>query len=738
MICALLTGAAVAVQSANCVLAVQLARKHRHRRTTAIILVIANLLLALAGLYKLAAHPGPAQHMISEIMILLTSLLLTGVVLWTETALQEIRSSDHSAHHHRAQFLELFEHMKSGALICRPLAGGQDFEVSAINQAGEKIDRLSRDTICGKKVSELWPAAESFGLLPMLRQVWQTGTPVHCPPARYDDGRISGWRDYYIYRLDSSGELVAIYTDSSLSRQMGEERGLLSAAVENAHEAIIITSPEGIIQYVNRSFEKMYGYSRAEAEGQSISLLRSGHHSDGFYREMWQAIQRQRGWEGRVINRCKNGNVLENEVTIAAILSPAGEVTHYVSVQRDISHESELESQLIQAQKMQAIGTLASGIAHDFNNILFALIGYAELSLRSVDPDSDIGGNLKQVIRAGERATELVRQILTFSRQTTHERKPLFIQMVIKEALKLLRRSLPPVIEIREEIDNECEMVLADPTRIHQVIMNLCTNGYHAMQPQGGGTLTVRLREIYLSPERARAFPTLKPGHHVELTVSDTGHGMDESVRARIFEPYFSTKHTGEGTGLGLAVVHGIIEAHEGAVSVKSAPNKGSTFQILLPSHRKILPELEEEKSAELYHGQGHILFVDDENAVASVGKKILEHLGYKVTALTDSTEALELFKNCPEVFDLILTDQMMPGLTGTEMVRKMMQVRNDLPVVLISGYMSEPATEEKCRELGIRCCLSKPIDIYKLSAALSQVFSTHPTPSAHEKNPDH
>jgi len=366
------------------------------------------------------------------------------------------------------------------------------------------------------------------------------------------------------------------------------------------------------------------------------------------------------------------------------------------------------ENQLQQVMKLQAIGTLAGGIAHDFNNILFPIVGYTELTMDDVPEGSQARQNLEEVLKATNRAKELVQQILTFSRQNGQERKPLKVQSLIKEALKLLRATIPSSIEINCSVDEECGPIIGDPTQIHQVVMNLCTNAYHAL-PETGGKIEVCLKEINLSYEQSLQRVGMKVGRHLELTVKDNGHGMAPQVMERIFEPYYTTKEQGKGTGLGLSVIHGIIKNHGGDISVYSQPGKGATFSAILPVIDDIEVEIEPVKTASATNGNERILLIDDEEQIIDLERRILEGLGYKVTPKTDSEEALAEFRARPDRFDLVVTDMTMPKITGDRLARRLMDINPQIPVILCTGF-NEAITEEKALAMGIDKFVMKPI----------------------------
>ncbi len=414
-----------------------------------------------------------------------------------------------------------------------------------------------------------------------------------------------------------------------------------------------------------------------------------------------------------------------------AIRWPDGRLVR-MEIATDITHRKEVETemkalagQLRQAQKMEAIGTLAGGIAHDFNNILTPILGYTEMALTSLPPESQEAAELKEVVKAANRAVDLVRQILTFGRQGDQQLKPLKVQLVIKEALKLLRASIPTTIEIKEQIDKECGAVLADPTQIHQVIMNLCTNASHAMREKGG-VLRVVIRQVELGPQDIINKIAMQPGLYVLIEVSDTGHGMGKATLERIFDPYFTTKGKGEGTGLGLAVVHGIVKNLAGEITVYSELGRGTTFHVYLPLLKTEMREgtAEGQLPGPLPRGSERVLVVDDEEVVARMTQDMLGSLGYQTTGFTSSEEALAAFRVHPQVFDLLITDMTMPKITGAHLAQEVLAIRPEMPIIICTGF-SELLSEEKAKALGIRKFVMKPVLLKEMARAVREVLDT-------------
>ncbi len=526
---------------------------------------------------------------------------------------------------------------------------------------------------------------------------------------------------------------VNMNIDVTAQKQAENARTLLAAAVDQAQEIIVMTDTEGMIEYVNPSFERITGYASDEVIGMNPRVLKSGRHDKSLYQEMWSTIKQGKSWRGRLVNRKKDGDHYEEEATITPIRMAGGNITHFVAVKRDVTQESKLEEQLWRSQKNQALGTLAGGIAHDFNNILSAIIGYSELTLGDLPDDSSSKNYLGEVLKAGKRAKDLVNQILTFTRHMERERAPIRVSLIVKEALKLLRPSLPSTIEIRWNLDTN-GVVVADATQIHQLIMNLCTNAYHSMREKGG-VLEVTTSEVPITPEMTKTYPDLHPGTYLMLTVKDSGHGIAPSIVDRIFDPYFTTKEKGEGTGLGLAVVHGIVKSHGGAISVRSEPGKGSEFQAFLPL--VMTKEAEDAPRMEtIPRGNERVLVVDDEEQLATLGSKMLERLGYRVTTSTSSVEALNLIRENPGRFDVVVTDMTMPDMTGAELSREILALREDLPIILCTGY-SELITREQARELGVSDFLEKPVTTTGLAKAVRKAVGKRKSARA-VKLPDH
>ncbi len=525
--------------------------------------------------------------------------------------------------------------------------------------------------------------------------------------------------------------LLAAITDITARR---EAERALRISEEKFHRAFT-ASPHAITlsdmvtgRYieVNDGFERITGYTRAEAVGRTsleMGMWKNPEERIALVRRLI-ADGRVRDFELNFIDKAGRHLIVRNNAETVTI---DGKLC-LVSLNEDITArraaelaKTEIEGQLRQAQKLEALGQLAGGIAHDFNNILTAIMAYSELTAMDAEKPEEVRKHVTQVRAAGGRAKELVKRILAFSRQQQHERKPVRLQAVVIEALKLLRSTLPSTIEIETRIDDGAPVALADAAQIHQVMMNLCTNAAHAMGEQPG-RLTVAL-DCAVIEEGMHA--ELRPGRHARLTVSDTGHGMRPEVLKRIFEPFFTTKGPTEGTGLGLPVVHGIVRDHDGAITVESRVNEGCTFRVFFPEHAAApvaQMEMADGKSP-LPRGRGErILFVDDERVLCDAGRRLLEYLGYAPVTFADAEEALGRFRHDPTDFDLVITDLTMPHMTGLDLAMEISALRPELPVLLVSGF-SGTWTPERVKALGLRDLIAKPVSVEVLAVAVRRAL---------------
>ncbi len=591
------------------------------------------------------------------------------------------------------------------------------------NKAAHEMRGFKYGELCGKKCFDVFhrKSGPCKGC-----PTWTPGMEVNvCTGLVYNDilKRTFEVTSSPIFKDDGKLKYL-VYTARDVTQKLKDEaeKHRLMAAIEQLSEVVQITDSKGNIQYVNPAFTDKTGYTRSEAVGQNPRMLKSGEHDDEFYTEMWRTLKSGRVWKGRLINRKKDGDIFWEDATISPVYGSEGEIQNFVAVKRDITKEKSLERQLRHAMKMEAVGTLAGGIAHDFNNILSVMIGYGQMAKGRVEETDPTWGDIDQILMAGDRAVDLVKQILTFSRKDTKEQfKLVKVQYMMKEFLKLLRPSLPMTIELKHSIQEDCRPILGNASQIYQVLMNLCTN---AKQAIGGsyGTIWVNLKEIQVAQGDYKIAGLLKgPGEYVELEVIDTGCGMTVELQDRIFEPFFTTKLKDHGTGLGLAVVHGIVKAHEGEIEVDSRVGEGTSFHIYFPVQQVSMDTVPD--ADELEHtGTGRILIVDDEDTIAQLFERMLRKLGYSPTVFTDSLEAVAKFRKNPNDFDLVLTDMTMPKMTGAELTREVLSLRPELPVIMTTGF-NETIDREMAMRLGVREFLLKPVKKEKLSQVVRTVL---------------
>ncbi len=533
---------------------------------------------------------------------------------------------------------------------------------------------------------------------------------------------------------DKNGNIICFegnVTDITKRKQSEKQIARLATVVEQSGEVVVITDLKGDIEYVNPEFEKVTGYNFNEVKRQNPRILKSGEQDTQFYKNMWDTITSGKTWHGTFSNKKKDGTIFYERAIIFPIKDEKNNITGFAAAKQDITHEKNLERQLQQSQKMESIGTLAGGIAHDFNNILFPIMGYTEMMIKDLPLDSPMHKGLDRIYAGALRAKNLVQQILTFSRQEIFELKPVKIQDIVVEALKLIRASIPATIEIIQDIQRDCGMVRADPTRIHQIVMNLATNAWHAME-NSVGKLTISLKQIKLSDKDIYAIDfEIIPGDYVCLMVSDTGSGMDKAVLAKIFDPFFTTKQKGKGTGMGLSVVHGIVKNMGGGIKVESEPEKGTEFKVYFPVAESsfvaesFFKEYFVENHGQKVQGGGEsILLVDDEEDIITMETEMLESLGYKVTSSASSIDALEIFRAAYDQFDMVITDMAMPDIPGDKLSMQLIKIRPDIPILLCTGF-SETMSEKQAASLGIRGFLFKPVLMKDLALKIRKILDS-------------
>jgi PAS domain S-box-containing protein len=603
------------------------------------------------------------------------------------------------------------------------LAGNFTF----FNDSIKKILGYGRDELIAMNNRQYTDQENAKKLYQAFNKVFTTGRPTKefdwkiirkDGSERYVEASVSVLQDARGEPMGFRGIVRDITERKEAEEALRDSKEKYRLLVDNAHDGIFIAQG-GLIKFQNPKAQEILGCSAHElSETPFIDLV---HPEDRrLLPKKRESRHKGEGTPSTYSVRITKKSGEELWVQINAVDIKWEREAATLNFVRDITIEKRLEAQLLQAQKMEAIGTLAGGIAHDFNNILSSVIGYTELALEEVSKEGLLHSNLQEVLKAGRRARDLVRQILAFSRQSDQELKPLEISPIIKETLKLLRASLPSTINIKQHMGANLGTVMTDPTQVNQILMNLCTNAAHAMG-KNGGTLEVNLEKVGNGTDVGVRFPGLSPGPYVKLTVSDNGHGMAPEVKERIFDPYFTTKEKGEGTGLGLAMVHGIVKSHGGTITVYSEPEMGATFHVYLPINET---ETDQATGSEetIPTGSERILFVDDEQPIVDIAKQMVEQLGYSMVTRTSSLEALELFRAKPDEFDLVITDMTMPNMTGEELANELMFIRPDIPIILCTGF-SRSVTEKKAKAMGIQAFILKPILRQELAETIRRVL---------------
>jgi PAS domain S-box-containing protein len=606
--------------------------------------------------------------------------------------------------------------------------------ISDVNTATERVTGYAREKLIGTDFCEYFtnPAKAKAG----YEQAFREGTvhdyeleilhkDGHATPVLYNAS---------IYR-DESGKVVGIFAAArDISKRKMAETALRKSEETARAQHIEIETYYNMTPIGLCILDTDLRYVKVNQALAKINDLPASAHLGRTIREVVPIVADQVEQTARhVLETGESVSDIEFTVdtptgrrTVRATLFPFKDTYEHVTrigvMVEDITQQRQLEDQLRQSQKLEAIGTLAGGIAHDFNNILAAIIGFAEMVEEDLPSESPSIPRIGRVLSAANRGKELVRQILAFSRKAEPAREPLSLSPVIDETIQLLRASLPSTIDIKLSMKAARDTILASPTEIQQILMNLATNAFFAMREKGG-TLGIRVTDIEFEPDSPVLDADVEAGEYVQLTVTDTGIGMTQDVMKRAFDPFFTTKEVGKGTGMGLAVVYGIVKSLGGTVAIESEPGIGSTFRIFLPVARTDVKS-EEGREQVIPKGTEHILFIDDEDLIVEWGQAALERLGYSVTALTDSAGALNLFSSDPSAFDLIILDQTMPKLTGLHLARKLLEIRANIPIILCTGH-SDSVSPQKAREAGIRDFLMKPLGKQQLAEAIRRVLNT-------------
>ncbi|MFA6239827.1 MAG: PAS domain S-box protein [Candidatus Hydrogenedentales bacterium] len=612
-----------------------------------------------------------------------------GNALWLDGVIWDVtlrREAQDKLRRSEERFKALFEQSGDYMLVLDTDSGDVPVIVDA-NEAACHIHGYTRGELVGMPISKIECDFDLHANEVRNRQV-MAGEVSHFETThrRKDGTTFPVEVTAKLVRLSGRPPVIfSVERDITEWRLSAAERERLISAIEQAAEMVVIADTEGTIQYVNPAFEQITGYSREEVIGQNPRILQSGKHDSEFYQQMWDRLTAGQTWAGHLVNRKKDGTLYEEEATISPVRDASGGIVNYVAVKRDVTREVELETQLRQAQKMEAIGHLAGGVAHDFNNVLQAMLGHTEFAMEEAAPDSTLYDDLTQVKKGAEHAASLTRQLLAFSRQQVLQPRDVDLNELLGGLLKMVRRLIGEDIQLEFVRGAGLATVHADPGQLEQVVLNLCVNARDAM-PRGG-KLTIETGQVTLTESYCEAHLWAKPGPWALLTVSDAGTGMDAETQQRLFEPFFTTKEAGKGTGLGLATVYGIVKQHGGLIHVYSEVGSGTVFKVYLPTVERPAHEVGQLEKRPVIGGSETILVAEDNREIRALAARILEKAGYTVLLAADGKEAVEVFRNRAREISLVLLDVIMPKEGGRSSCNEIKEVKPDIHVLFSSGY---------------------------------------------------
>jgi PAS domain S-box-containing protein len=619
------------------------------------------------------------------------------------------------------RYRRLFESATDGILILEAETG----KVLDVNPRLAHLLSLPKDAFLGKRLWDLSPfiniaaSDDAFRNLKGEEYIRYDDVPLGTA-----DGRIVEVEFVSsVYLVDRTQVLQFNIRDISERKRIEAERERLLMAIEHAGEMIVITDPAGTIQYVNPAFERVTGYSRREAIGRNPSILKSGRQDHAFYENLWETISSGGVFQGHMINKRKDGTLFTEEMSIAPIRDASGRIVNYVAVKHDITERLRLAAQFQQAQKMESVGRLAGGVAHDYNNMLSVILGYAELALDQVDPSAPLHADIKEIHDAAKRSTEITRQLLAFARKQTISPKVLDLNESVEDMLKMLRRLIGEDIDLKWLPSNPLWNIKIDPSQIEQVLANLCVNARDAID--GVGKVTIETHNVTFDEDYCADHAGFVPGEFVQLAVSDDGSGMDKKTLDSIFEPFFTTKDVNRGTGLGLAMVYGIVKQNEGFINAYSEPDKGTTFKIYLPRHVGQVRKMKAEVAAEFPKGGGElVLLVEDEPVIRKMGKAMLEKLGYKVLTTGTPADAIRLAEEPANTIQLLVTDVVMPEMNGRELADRLRMLNPDIKTLFMSGYTANVIAHRGVLEEGVNF-IQKPFSKKDLAVKVREILDS-------------
>lgn len=658
---------------------------------------------------------APIEHQLR-----LANSELNNRVALLEEMLREMDTTDEALLDSEKRYRRLFESAKDGILILDALTG----MVVDANPFLLQLLGYSYDALCGQHIWEIGvfkdiaASKDAFKVLQETEYIRYDDLPLET----HDGKPISVEFVSNVYLVDHSKVIQCNIRDISARKRADAEHKRLMAAIDQIGEGIVMTDAQGTIQFVNPAFEQMTGYSREEALGRTPQILKSDEQADQLYRTLWNTISEGRTWSGRMVNKRKDGTHYTVETTISPVRDPSGQIVNYVSVQRDITDHLRLTAQFQQAQKMEAVGQLAGGVAHDFNNMLTVILGHAELALRTVNPAQALHAHLEEIIKAAQRSTQITRQLLGFARKQTIAPVVLDLNQAVESMLKMLRRLIGENINLAWLPAAGLCPIKIDPVQIDQILANLCVNARDTIADVG--KITIETRNASFDEAYCAQHSGYVAGNYVLLAVSDDGCGMDRALLDKIFEPFFTSKGVGEGTGLGLSTVYGIIKQNNGFINVYSEPGNGTTFRIYLPRHTEQTDDAhQQEVIEEITLGCGEtVLVVEDEPGILKLCALMLDQLGYKVLAAGSPGEAIKLAEEHTSEIDLLITDVVMPEMNGRDLAERMNSLHPNMKKLFMSGYTANVITQRAVLDVDIHF-IQKPFSIQLLAASVREAL---------------
>jgi PAS domain S-box-containing protein len=685
----------------------------RRRGLAVVIILIANLMIS--RIINSVSWP------IGYDLFRASNLLLVGITaVWLS---ERIDKTEKKAGENEFRFSEMFNHMKNGLAIYEVEEDGEHFITRCLNPAGEQIVGIKKEDIVGKRFFELLPIYKDTKLFELCQRVALTGKAEAFPVSIYKDQELIAWREYYIFRLQS-GEIVTIFDDLTAQKKtdlaLMESEKKYRLLFEESHDVIFISTFDGKFIDVNPAGIKLFGYhTRHEILNIDIKNELCSDPSD--FDRIIDEIQDKGHIENiEILLNKNNGENISMLICANALENQGDKPKYFRGTFQDITEQRKLEQQFFQSQKMESLGFLAGGIAHDFNNLLGGILGYASFMKLDIQEDNPLFEYLGIIEKSARRASALTAQLLTFARGGTYNIRPIKLNDIVIETCKIIRRTFDRSIEIVTKLCEKNKTVKGDTGQLLQVIMNLCLNARDSMQQ--GGKLIIETAVETLTEEYIENHPEAKKGLYVSLSITDTGTGMNEKIKQRIFEPFFTTKETGKGTGLGLAMVYGVVKNHKGYIDVHSEPGKGSIFKIYLPiSNDGIAKEMLINKN--LQRGNNElILLVDDEKDVLSIGKTILERYDYRILTAGNGKEAIEVYKKHKDNIHLVIFDMIMPKMGGDELFLQLKEINPEVRTILASGY-SKNGRAQSILDNGVMEFIQKPYQMQELLSTVRNVL---------------